>query len=72
MMTIREMRDLLKIYEDSKYDKWEIKLWDYENQRELNWNISHSASNITKDITFPVTVPPIDGISIFEKIKKHE
>ena len=70
-MKIKELKEILKHYEDGEYDDWEIKLWDYNNQRELVWNGgSYAASKPEKYISFPIKVDPVDGVTIEERVKK--
>ena len=70
MMTIKDLREILIHFTESKYNDYEVRLWDYQNQRELSWGPSHSLSHPDREITFPVTVEPVDGVDIDERLKK--
>lgn len=68
-MKIKDLCEILKHYEGREYDDWEIELWDYNNQREVKWTGGTYASSKTdKKISFPVTVEPVDGKTIDERI----
>lgn len=70
-MTIKDLKEILMHYQDRKYNDWEIKLWDYNNQREVNFlEGTHASSNETKSITFPVMIDPVDGEDIDERLKR--
>ena len=70
-MKIRDIKELLKHYGTHEYDDWDIVLWDYNNQRELAWKDgTYAVTKDTKHICFPVTVEPVDGVTIDERIKK--
>lgn len=69
-MKIKDIKEILKHYDGSEYDDWELSLWDYNNQREIKWDGgSYASSKETKSITFPVNVPPFDGVSLTERLK---
>lgn len=70
MMTIKDLRDILIHFQDSKYDDYEIVLWDYNHQQKLQWGGMHGLSHPNKELTFPVNVTPVDGVTIDERIKK--
>ena len=38
-MTVKFLREVLKHYEGKEYDDWEIKLFDFNNQRNLKVNV---------------------------------
>lgn len=69
-MTIRDLKDLLVHFNDRMYDDYEVVLWDYNHQQELNWGGMHSLSHPKKKLSFPVEVPPVDGITVFERLKQ--
>lgn len=70
-MTIKELKDILIHYEGREYNDWEIKLFDYNNQREIEWNGgAYASSRETKSITFPVELEPIDGEGINSRLKR--
>ncbi len=70
-MTIKDLREILIHYQDRKYDDWEIILFDYNNQRVINWlDGTYASSRTDKRITFPVKVEPIDGETVDERIKR--
>lgn len=69
-MTIRDLREILIHFQDREYDDYEVVLWDYNNQQKLGWSPSHALSHPSKELTFPVTVPPSDGVDVFEKLKQ--
>ena len=70
-MTVKFLREVLKHYQDSKYDDWEVNLFDYNNQRDLHVNDGmYSSSKETKSITFTVEVEPVDGETIDERVKR--
>lgn len=69
-MTIRDLKDLLIHFNDRKYDDYEVILWDYNHQQELVWGGMHSLSHSKKQLSFPVEVPPVDGITVFERLKQ--
>lgn len=70
MMTIRDLREILIHFEDKKYDDWKVSLWDYNHQQELDWGGSYSFSKPKKELCFPVEVTPVDGITVFERLKQ--
>lgn len=70
MMTIKDLRDILIHFQDSEYDDYEIVLWDYNHQQKLQWGGMHGLSHPNKELTFPVNVTPVDGVTIDERIKK--
>jgi len=70
-MTIKYLREILKHYTEHQYDEWEIKLWDYNNQREVGFlDGTYASSKATKTINFPVKVEPVDGETIDERLKR--
>lgn len=69
-MTIKDLREILIHYEDSKYDDWKVVLWDYNQQQELEWGGTYASSNPDKELTFPVKVQIKGQEEIFDKIKK--
>ena len=69
-MTIKDLKDILIHFQDNKYDDYKITLWDYNHQQELQWGGMYSLNKPDKILTFPVNVPPIDGITITERLKK--
>lgn len=70
MMTIKNLREILLLFQDRKYDNWEVILWDYNHQQKLDWGGCHSFSKPDKAISFAVEVPPVDGITVFERLKQ--
>lgn len=72
MMTIKDLREILIHFSDRKYDDFEVILWDYNQQQALNWGGSYSFSKPEKHLSFPVEVTPVDGITIFERLKQFE
>ena len=70
MMTIKDLREILIHFQDHKYDDYKVVLWDYNNQQELDWSVNHALSHPDKELSFPVNVPPTDGITVTERIKK--
>lgn len=72
MMTIRDLREILLHFEDRKYNDYEVILWDYNQQQALDWGGSYSLSHPNKTLCFPVEVTPVDGITIFERLKQFE
>lgn len=69
-MTIKELQDIIIHFQDSEYDDFEVVLFDYNNQRELSWGPSYAFSKPQKQLTFPITCPPVDGIQIEERLRK--
>lgn len=69
MMTIKDLREILIHFQDSKYDDYEIVLWDYNQQEKINWGGTYSFSKPNKQLCFPVTVTTVDGITITERLK---
>ena len=70
VMTIKDLRDILIHFQDSKYDNYEIVLWDYNQQQELDWGFGYGLSHPDKKLTFPVHVQTVDGETIMERLKK--
>ena len=70
MMTIKDLREILIHFQDNKYDDYEVVLWDYNHQQKLQWGGMHGLSHPNKELTFPVNVTPVDGVTIDERIKK--
>ena len=69
-MTVKFLREVLKHYEDKEYDDWKIELFDYNNQRSLEvLDGTYASSKESKIISFPVEVPPFDGVSLTERLK---
>lgn len=69
-MKVKDIREIFVHFTDKKYDNYEVRLWDYQNQRELSWGPSYSLSHPDKEISFPVTAEPVDGVDIDERLKK--
>lgn len=70
-MTIKELKEILVHYQGREYDDWEIKLFDYNNQRDIKWNGgTYASSKETKAITFPVELEPVDGECINSRLKR--
>lgn len=70
-MKIKELKEILMHYQGREYDDWDLKLWDYNNQRELNWpSGTYSSSKPDRSITFPVSVEPVDGEEIDSRMKR--
>ena len=70
MMTIKDLRDILIHFQERKYDDYEVVLWDYNHQQKLDWEGSYSFSKPDKEISFAVEVPPVDGVTVFERLKQ--
>lgn len=69
-MTIKELREILVHFTDSKYDDYEVELFDYNSQEKLDWGGMHGLSHPDKKLIFPVTVKPVDGITIEKRLQK--
>ena len=69
MITIKELKDLI-LHFDKEYDDFKVILWDYNHQQELDWGGVHAFSKPNKTLSFAVEVPPVDGITVFERLKK--
>lgn len=70
MMTIKDLKDILVHFEDKKYDNYKVVLWDYNHQQELDWGGTYNFSNPNKELIFAVGVTPVDGVTIFERLKQ--
>ena len=53
-MTIKDLREILIHFQERKYDDYKVELWDYKNQRELDWGGMHALSHPDKKLVFPV------------------
>lgn len=53
-MTIKDLREILIHFQERKYDNYKVELWDYENQRELDWGGMYALSHPDKKLTFSV------------------
>lgn len=71
-MTIKDLREILVHFRDKEYNDYEVVLWDYNQQQPLEWGGSYSFSKPQKRLCFPVTVTPVDGITIFERLKQSQ
>ena len=70
-MTIKELKEILIHFNGKEYEDYNIILWDFENQRELKpLSGCHASDKVNKTLCFPVSVPPVDGKHIFDKIKE--
>ena len=69
-MTVKDLREILIHFQDRKYDDYKVILWDYNHQQELDWGGCHSLSKPEKTLSFAVEVPPVDGITVFERLKQ--
>lgn len=69
-MTIKDLREILLHFEDRKYDNYKVVLWDYNHQQELNWGGGYAFSKPEKKLSFAIEVPPVDGITVFERLKQ--
>lgn len=69
-MTIRELREIIVHFQDREYDDYDVTLFDYNGQQDLKWGGSYAFSKTDKRLVFPVSVPPVDGITIEERLKK--
>ena len=70
-MKIKDIKELLKHYQDKEYEDWEIVLWDYNNQRKIEWNGgTFASSKPDKEICFSVTMEPVDGKTIDQRVKE--
>lgn len=70
-MKLKDLREILKHYEGREWDNVEVRLWDYNNQREAIWTGgSYGFSKTNMELTFPIEVPPVDGKTIDERIKE--
>ena len=70
MMTIKDLKDILVHFEDKKYDNHKVVLWDYNHQQELDWGGTYSFSNPDKELIFAVSVTPVDGVTVFERLRQ--
>ena len=70
MMTVKELREILVHLQDRKYDDFEVVLWDYNHQQKLDWSGCYAFSKPEKVLSFAVEVPPVDGITVFERLKQ--
>lgn len=68
-MTIRDLKDIIRTFDDS-FDDYKVVLWDYNHQRELNWGGLRALSNSDKSFSFSIDVPTEDGINIIERLKE--
>ena len=71
-MTIKDLKDILIHFQDRKYDDYEVVLWDYNNQQELDWGGMWGLSHPDRNLCFSVNVPTVDGITILERLKKFQ
>ena len=55
-MTIKDLREILIHFQDREYDNFEVKLWDYKNQREFDWGGSYGFSKPDKKLSFPIWI----------------
>jgi len=70
-MKIKDLREIIKHFESREYDDWDVKLWDYNNQRNIKWpGGCYGFSKDNKYITFTVDVPPVDGKKIDDRIEQ--
>ena len=69
-MTIKDLREILVHFEDRKYDNYEVVLWDYNHLQKLTWGGSYGLSHPSKELSIPVEVPPVDGVTVFERLKQ--
>ena len=70
-MKLKFVKELMKHYDGHEYDDWDLEFWDYNNQRAIKVDEGmYSSSNPDKKIVFPVSVEPVDGITIDERLKK--
>ena len=69
-ITIRDLKEILIHFQDRKYDEYEVVLWDYNNQQKLSWGGGYALSHPEKELSFPITVPPADGVAVTEKLRK--
>jgi hypothetical protein len=70
MVTIKDLREILIHFQDRKYDDYEVVLWDYNHQQKLDWGGCYGLSHPDKQLSFAVEVPPVDGITVFERLKQ--
>lgn len=69
-MKIKELREILIHFTNPEYDDFDIALWDYNNQRDVEWSAGmYAFSKPDKRLTFPVKVEPVDGVTIDERLK---
>lgn len=69
-MTIKDLKDILVHFNDRKYDGYEVVLWDYNHQQKLGWEGMYALSHPEKKLSLVVEVPPVDGITVFERLKQ--
>ena len=70
-MKIKELREILIHFTKPEYDDFEVLLWDYNNQRVIEWPEGmYALSKPDKRLTFPVKVEPVDGETIDERLKR--
>lgn len=70
-MKIKELRETLVHFTKPEYDDFDIALWDYNNQRDVEWTAGmYAFSKPDKRLTFPVKVEPVDGKTIDERLKR--
>jgi hypothetical protein len=70
-MKIKELQEILIHFTDPKYDDFDVVLWDYSNQRIIEWPEGmYALSKPEKSLTFPVKVEPVDGVTIDERLKR--
>ena len=70
MMTVKELREILIHFQDRKYDDWEVVFWDYNHQQKLDWGGCYTLSKPEKQLSFAIEVPPVDSITVFERLKQ--
>ena len=70
MMTIKDLKDILIHFTESKYDDFEVVLWDYNHQQDAEWGGMYSLHKPDKKLIFPIGVKNVDEITLNERIKK--
>lgn len=53
-MKLKELKDLMKHFEDSSYDEYELVFWDYMRQQKMDGHFG-GLSHPDKEITIPIT-----------------
>lgn len=54
-MKVKEMKDLLSLFEDRKYDDYNIVFWDYARQKAMDGHFG-GLSHPEKEISIPISV----------------
>lgn len=54
-MKVKEIKEVLKLFEESKYDDYEVVLWDYARQKRMDGHFG-GLSHPDKEISVPIAV----------------